>query len=542
MSQITVGSKINLNGATRLLDATGLKSLKYQTGQVGNPSAPSGYTPTAKWQSGGSGYTWLSGGTSPSYFPCWTTQPQNDESHVFPNQDAISLLGIPIGSPGDLYSLDGNGNLVIQPRLLTAAEKATVVEAANNAAANGGNPPQSYPQPPQSYMADNCTWLSGGFTSLPMGISPPFLIGARVQLPYPFVTGMWPAIWCLKTLGGWPPEIDILECVQQSGGAQTFQLSLHSSTVSGDGGPTVGVTGLNGQAFHDFWCVMYGDYISIFIDGVCEASFATPSDFTAQNFYMIVSYQLAGPGNNWPGALASNLTTLPPMTIADVIACDMPATYGSGTAISYVAPSGPSAIAFNGVTPTPTPSPTPVPTPTSNFTATVTSTPITAGSTFTISGTAGTEWVNIAAYDVNGNKICSDVTPSSAGAFSLSCNTSTLVTGSNTVDVMAFSTPAGVTGGTSMTLSPSITIAAAAPVVTPPATVNAELATIEAEITAAQTALSNANSALTSAQAAFATAVSAFNAAVATAQTDITTGAASLATAQTNLTAVVKAY
>jgi hypothetical protein len=86
-----------------------------------------------------------------------------------------------------------------------------------------------------------------------------------------------------------------------------------------------------------------------------------------------------------------------------------------------------------------------------------------ASSTFTVSGTAGMQWVNVAIYS-GSTKLGADVTPS-GGKWSTTVNMGTL-TGAQTLTVMAFSVAAGKAGGTSTSASLAVTIGAAA--VTPP--------------------------------------------------------------------------
>src|SRR5471032_2392214 len=82
----------------------------------------------------------------------------------------------------------------------------------------------------------------------------------------------------------------------------------------------------------------------------------------------------------------------------------------------------------------------------------------TASSTFTVSGTAGTQWVNVAIYS-GSTKLSSDVTPS-CGKWSATVKMGTL-TGAQTLTVMAFSVAAGQSGGTSTSASLTVTIGAA---------------------------------------------------------------------------------
>src|SRR6202023_2518835 len=62
--------------------------------------------------------------------------------------------------------------------------------------------------------------------------------------------------------------------------------------------------------------------------------------------------------------------------------------------------------------------------------------------TVTITGAAGTQWVNVACYTTNGTKVCPDATPSGA-AYSLTLDTRKVPNGPTTLNVMAFSAPAG---------------------------------------------------------------------------------------------------
>lgn len=89
-------------------------------------------------------------------------------------------------------------------------------------------------------------------------------------------------------------------------------------------------------------------------------------------------------------------------------------------------------------------------------------TPTTTTANLTLTGVAGSTWVNVAAWDnVSGTKVSSDVAPVS-NAFSIPVNLGTL-TGARTLNVIAFSVPAGQSGGTSSTVSVSYTVAVVAP-------------------------------------------------------------------------------
>lgn len=97
-----------------------------------------------------------------------------------------------------------------------------------------------------------------------------------------------------------------------------------------------------------------------------------------------------------------------------------------------------------------------------SFSVTSPPTTVVDGQTFIFNGLAGSTWVNVACFDVNWNKISGDDTPNtSTGAWTLTCSTSTLTVGSNTLNLAAFSVAAGMSGGTDSVLNPSITVTAA---------------------------------------------------------------------------------
>jgi hypothetical protein len=95
-----------------------------------------------------------------------------------------------------------------------------------------------------------------------------------------------------------------------------------------------------------------------------------------------------------------------------------------------------------------------------------------ASGTIQIKGAVGSAWANVAAYDVNYNKIASDARPSQ-GHYTLTANTTQLPNGSDLIRVIAFSAPSGRSGGSSteidvtvnvnnVTASPSPTVTATA--------------------------------------------------------------------------------
>lgn len=559
--EIPVGQTVNLSGmGARQLDMSKLKPLKFQPGDGSSTVIPFSQMPL--WQAGGAS-VWQSplpdgaapnGDNPPSYDPAFNTLTGNSEIEVYFNQDAMTYLG---ASNPSVYSIDPtDGSLVIQPHLLTTAEKAFVQGTINVLNARGT------PQPQLS----NVTFASGMIDTYPAGLTPPFVVGARVQLPFPCQQGYWPAVWLLNANGGWPPETDILEnvCRQDLG----FQLTTSMHPTSGNSTTDVASVPFNANAagYHDYWAVVYNDYTNIIYDGKSVATFPTPSGWQNTPAYLLINYGLAGVGNGWPGPLSSSIKTMPPMKVLDVFAATMPATYGSGTPAGYVPPSGIQTISFTGSVPTPTPTPAPTPTPTPTPTpapsptptptptpAAITVTtvfPATIKGSFTVAGLAP-GWLNVSGYDVNFVQVCNDATPNTSGVYTLTCDSTKLANGTDTLNLMAFSVAAGQPGGTNTQLAETITVNnAAVPTPTPaptptptpaptptptpaptptptPAPIAADVATLQAALTAAQTATTAA-----------AANVATVKADLSKTTTDLATAIAAYAAAQTKLTAV----
>jgi hypothetical protein len=78
-----------------------------------------------------------------------------------------------------------------------------------------------------------------------------------------------------------------------------------------------------------------------------------------------------------------------------------------------------------------------------------------------MSGTAGTEWVNVAVYNSAGTKVGADVTPS-GGTWSTTIDMGA-VTGSQVLTATAFSVPAGQSGGTSTSVNETYIISGSLP-------------------------------------------------------------------------------
>jgi hypothetical protein len=469
------GDKLNLNGVgPRLLNSAGLKTLKFSTLEFTNPAITT-LDKLTQWTSGGiQAWAPYKAGSGPGNAPMFNSLTGNWEIEAYPNQSMIEDLGIT-----GLYSIDADGALVIQPRLLKPAEQTAINQTiANLDAGNVGSAP----------ALRNIRWLSGWVDTMPAAIKPPFVIGARIQLPFPCKQGYWPAVWLLDANAHWPPETDILENVCRNDLGFQLTANMHSSDSATGNQPSVTVPGTfsvpwnaNGPGYHDYWAVVYNDRTHIFYDGVKVGGFITPPDWKDQPAYLIINYALAGQNNGWPGPLDPSITSVPPMKILDVYAAQMPATYGVGTATTYAPPSGASLITVGAT------APPPVPTQAIALTTTI---PATVSGTITLSGT-GAGNLNIAAFTSDWVKKigAADVKPTATGAWTVSIDTTKLPVGATTAMVAGFSTASGVAGGTSVTTAP-FTLNVVTPPPPPPSGVTAaQVSAIVAAQTAAQAAL-----------------------------------------------------
>ena len=91
------------------------------------------------------------------------------------------------------------------------------------------------------------------------------------------------------------------------------------------------------------------------------------------------------------------------------------------------------------------------------FTVTTPANGMTVSGVIDVRGQAGSQWVNVAAYDVSGAKIDGDTTPSN-GSFSMPIDTTRLPEGPATLTISAFSVPAGQPGGVSVNVDLGVTV------------------------------------------------------------------------------------
>ena len=153
----------------------------------------------------------------------------------------------------------------------------------------------------------------------------------RAKLPAG--TGMWPALWSLGTVGGWPScgEIDVVE----NNGANTnfVQGSLHW------GGDTTGITNFTGgdsvTNFHVYGLDWTSNSISWSVDGYTYQTQTPVSNFTTWPFYFLMNLAVGGNyvGNPSTNSINPNLPAemlIDYMRVYDYIASTNPPTTPTG--------------------------------------------------------------------------------------------------------------------------------------------------------------------------------------------------------------------
>ena len=323
MTSIKIGDTLTRAGATVAANfAQFVNAVKSNSFVMAYPSPPTGpLTPTSPVVAGYANvFQTKDVNGNPVFY--WTNV--NTEQEQYPTAAALAA-GLGTG----VISINAAGQIVIQPRLATPAEQATMHGYPGGDAALG-----------------DLKFISFAFCTFPLGLPMPFSFGWTRKSPN--LLGAWPAAWVLQTNDAWPPEIDFDEEINPTGGAIQITNSIHTTDNAWEGGKgsdTFLVPGGDDGQFHDYDVVVYPDQIAMFRDGVCTNLWTVPADFKNSPWYPVFDYALS-PGG-WAGTEVSN--TLPPLIISDIRAYAMPAVYGSGT--------------LPVPAPTPTPLPVPVPAP-----------------------------------------------------------------------------------------------------------------------------------------------------------------------------------
>ena len=265
----------------------------------------------------------------------------------------------------------------------------------------------------------------------------------------------WPAWWLVGD--NWPTggEIDIMEGLEGDA-YSTFHFGSPSSPQHYQFAARNSMVG-----WHVFAAHWQPGRITFYYDGVAIGTIT--SNVTSQPMQLILNNAVGG----WGG----------PTVVPSTMLVDYVHVYSNAGGAVAVTPqpnyAGPGSTGASNPTPTPTPQPTPNPTPsptatpvpgTSNFSVTSPSNGSSVSAPLVIRGAAGTAWKNVAAYLPNSNwtQISADVTPS-GGSYQLSIDVSKLAQGSNAIAIIAFSVPAGQTGGTTSTVNLTLNYSATAP-------------------------------------------------------------------------------
>lgn len=307
------GQPLNLTGATQVLNPATLFSRKWAVVPPMNQTAP------YAWGNPGLSLStpWISGyanimATTPAGKQTLAWSTLGGELEAYPTATQVAAGSNP-------YSGPTTGPLTIQPRLLTASEKASM--ASNSSLANA-------------------QWLSGAGITFPAGLPPPSYFEFTARIPKE--QGQWPAFWLLGADDAWPPEIDIMEGINPSGATVlTMTTSIHTTDTTwtaklpttttyigtGTATQTIATTYDPSAGQHRYGALIYPGFISIFWDGVCVQTWPMPSDLAAKVVYPLFDLAVGASGS-WAGTPSAGTAALSPMVISNVAAYVMPATYG----------------------------------------------------------------------------------------------------------------------------------------------------------------------------------------------------------------------
>ncbi len=248
----------------------------------------------------------------------------------------------------------------------------------------------------------------------------------------------WPAWWLVGS--NWPNdgEIDVMEGLEGNAYA-TFHYGTPTNHQHQQFPARSNMVGWHVYAAH--W---QPGRISFYFDGQLIGTIT--NNVTSQPMQLILNYAVGG----WGGPISA-----PAEMLVDYV--HVYSNASNAVAVPPQANYGGPGSTGNVPTPTPTPSPTPAPTPAPNtnvFTVVSPSNGATVSAPITIRGAAGTTFKNVAAFlpSRNYEKISADVAPVN-GSYTLSIDSSKLVAGNNSIAVIAFSVPAGQSGGTSSTVN-----------------------------------------------------------------------------------------
>ena len=129
----------------------------------------------------------------------------------------------------------------------------------------------------------------------------------EISAKVPMGQSLWPAFWMLPSSGEWPPEIDIMEILNETD-PNTNQLetnlytTLHTAAPSGDFSQQSAYSGMDfSTGFHTFAAEWDPNSITWSVDGV--ELFTVDSGITTEPMYLLANLAIGG---DWPGATNAN--------------------------------------------------------------------------------------------------------------------------------------------------------------------------------------------------------------------------------------------
>ena len=117
----------------------------------------------------------------------------------------------------------------------------------------------------------------------------------EIRAKMPKGQGLWPAFWLMPSDGSWPPEIDVMEILENK--PDVLYTSVHTKDKD-QGNPTMLSTIADSSAdFHTYSVDWEPDQIVFYVDDHEVTRKPTPSDLH-KPVYMLANLAVGG---NWPG-------------------------------------------------------------------------------------------------------------------------------------------------------------------------------------------------------------------------------------------------
>jgi beta-glucanase (GH16 family) len=149
---------------------------------------------------------------------------------------------------------------------------------------------------PAPHLSDGLPFVSGLITS--HGHFEQMYGYFEIRAKLPAGQGLWPAFWLLPADGGWPPEIDVFECLGHD--CRSYHVSTHWRGGGRKQSHTkaVGTMSDLSSGFHSFGMLWESDLIAWYLDDIEVHRWPAPPAMFDRPMYLLAGLMVGG---EWPG-------------------------------------------------------------------------------------------------------------------------------------------------------------------------------------------------------------------------------------------------